>query len=553
LGKQLIQLRRPVPDGPALEWEADQILRVGRIASLEVILDDVSVSRRHAEVVHTEQGWVVRDLGSTNGTFVNGVRVGRADQRLRAGDILQIGNVKLNVTIPESTAKEADSESDAQVQAALCNSWSKVMLGTTPGAIQQAASNEQMLALLRIGRDFSTNTSPDEFLNNLVRDAVVALRGFRGALLLTDSNGKLFPRAVWGGPTTRSGVSWIDLRLAERAFLQGQSLLCQEAQENWVVAPSGRSEPPASSVVCGLLRSPRSRLGILYLDRGLQQPAFTRDELHLTDVLAVSVAGTVEGVQYFADRENGLFVQTLTALAQAVELRDDYTGSHTQRVTDYALLLADEVKLGPMEHMYLQVGTPLHDIGKIGISDAILLKSGRLTEEEYTYMKSHTWKGAAILEIIPHLAPILPIVRNHHEHWDGNGYPDRLSGEDIPVLGRIVAVADAFDAMTSDRPYRPGMPSDRAFFEIQRKRGVQFDPEFAEAFLRVRPRIEDLMGQQRQLMETASREEVQRVLGNLSLMGPPGTTFNRRTAAVPRLTPEAMKNLLIARQKEATG
>jgi HD-GYP domain-containing protein (c-di-GMP phosphodiesterase class II) len=259
-------------------------------------------------------------------------------------------------------------------------------------------------------------------------------------------------------------------------------------------------------------------------------------------------------VQQFAERENGLFVQTLTALAQAIELRDDYTGSHTQRVTDYALLLGDELGLQPQERMHLQVGTPLHDIGKIGISDAILLKQGHLTDEEYTYMKSHTWKGAAILEIIPHLAPLIPIVRNHHEHWDGTGYPDHLVGEDIPLLARIVAVADAFDAMTTDRPYRPGLPVGRAFQEIANRAGIQFDPVCAQTWVHLRPRVEELMLQQKQLMDTASRDEVARMMaslgqGNRQLPVPaPPNSHTRRTAAVPKIDPTLVQNRLAAKK-----
>src|SRR6516165_10171370 len=112
-----------------------------------------------------------------------------------------------------------------------------------------------------------------------------------------------------------------------------------------------------------------------------------------------------------------------------------------------------------------------HDIGKIGINDAVLLKPGRLTPAEFEIMKTHTLKGAAILATIPDLEPIIPIVRSHHEHWDGKGYPDGLSGEAIHQLPRIVAVADAFDAMTSNRPYRQGMAPDVAFAELQKQSG----------------------------------------------------------------------------------
>jgi HD-GYP domain-containing protein (c-di-GMP phosphodiesterase class II) len=137
----------------------------------------------------------------------------------------------------------------------------------------------------------------------------------------------------------------------------------------------------------------------------------------------------------------------------------------------------------------LRIGTPLHDIGKIGIDDAILRKPGRLTDAEFDAMKAHTTKGAKILEQVGDLASVIPIARSHHERWDGGGYPDRLAGENIPRLARIVAVADAFDAMTSDRPYRAGMPAEAAFAEVEKQKGRQFDPECADAFLKIRGRI----------------------------------------------------------------
>jgi HD-GYP domain-containing protein (c-di-GMP phosphodiesterase class II) len=137
----------------------------------------------------------------------------------------------------------------------------------------------------------------------------------------------------------------------------------------------------------------------------------------------------------------------------------------------------------------IKIGTPLHDIGKIGIDDAILRKPAKLSKEEFEIMKTHTTKGAKILETVPDLAPVIPIVRSHHERWDGQGYPDRLAGEAIPRLARIVAVADCFDAMTSERPYRAGMPPETAFLEVEKQKGKQFDPEVAAAFLKIRLRI----------------------------------------------------------------
>jgi putative nucleotidyltransferase with HDIG domain len=184
-----------------------------------------------------------------------------------------------------------------------------------------------------------------------------------------------------------------------------------------------------------------------------------------------------------------LFLFTIEKLAQAVELRDAYTGEHSRRVTRFAVLLGRQLRLSAEDVELIRIGTPLHDIGKIGIEDAILRKPGPLTPAEFEVMKTHVTKGAEIIEKMPDLAAAVPIVRSHHERWDGGGYPDGLRGEDIPRLARVVAVANAFDAMAFDTPYRRGRAAEVAFAEIERQRGLQFDPDVATAFLQVREKV----------------------------------------------------------------
>ena len=158
-------------------------------------------------------------------------------------------------------------------------------------------------------------------------------------------------------------------------------------------------------------------------------------------------------------------------------------------MTAYSLVLAQELKLPPDQIELIRIGTPLHDIGKIGIDDAILRKPDRLTAAEYEAMKLHTIKGDEIIASCADLQQVRPIVRSHHERWDGKGYPDGLAGDAIPLLARIVAVADAFDAITSDRPYRKGLVPAVGFAEIGRQSGKQFDPTCAAAFLAIHDQI----------------------------------------------------------------
>jgi putative nucleotidyltransferase with HDIG domain len=270
---------------------------------------------------------------------------------------------------------------------------------------------------------------------------------------------------------------------------RGESILCQSvADDSDLANAKSISEGSMASVLCVLLRTPRKRLGVLHLDRNPWQKPFTMEELHLADALAANVSAGIESAQLLR-KQRDLFLDTITVLAQAVELRDAYTGGHTARVTTYSMLLGQQLELPQADLELIRTGTPLHDIGKIGIDDAILRKPDRLTAEEFDIMKQHTVKGAEIVGTVPDLHPILPIVRSHHERWDGGGYPDGLEGENIPRVARIVAVADAFDAMTSDRPYRKGLPVQVAFAEVEKQSGRQFDPQCAGAFLAVRERI----------------------------------------------------------------
>ncbi|MEA2506411.1 MAG: cyclic di-GMP phosphodiesterase [Actinomycetota bacterium] len=179
-------------------------------------------------------------------------------------------------------------------------------------------------------------------------------------------------------------------------------------------------------------------------------------------------------------------VEILMRLAIAAEFRDDDTGQHTKRVGATAALIAEELMLPPDEVELLRLAAPLHDVGKIGIADSILLKPGRLREDEFEVMKRHTLLGALILSgsKVKLLRRAEEIARTHHERWAGGGYPLGAVGEDIPLSGRIVAVADVFDALTHERPYKAAWPVEDAVAEILHQRGRQFDPDVVDAFLR---------------------------------------------------------------------
>jgi HD-GYP domain-containing protein (c-di-GMP phosphodiesterase class II) len=259
-------------------------------------------------------------------------------------------------------------------------------------------------------------------------------------------------------------------------------------------------------VLCAALRARGRQLGVLYLARGAEQQPFTRDDLRLADLLALSLSPSLEGLQQVFAREQQQSLQILATLTQVINLHSEAGSGHPQRVTDYALLLGQELGVSATERYHLQVGVPLHDLPVIAVPDAILNKPGPLTAEEAAEVRAHFLRGAALFETVPSLIPLLPIVRSYRERWDGSGYPDGLAGVQIPLLGRIVGLADAFDAMTTDRPYRQALSMDEAFAELRRKAGTQFDPGCVEAFLRARPAVEDVIGKRQSLTQTVSRD-----------------------------------------------
>ena len=532
-------------------WETSELLRVGRLDPLEIVLDDNSVSRYHAEIRSTDRGWRVRDLGSTNGTRLNGVRLGNGQWPLRVRDLLQFGEIAfiveslqeengenpseacplpaMNVSTPipdgvptprpaspllpktpvqppvaPSFALGAGIPEDMQVEGTSRSSWDEALNNLAFDSNHRPRAGDQLLVLIRASHNLVHLEREDDLLHSTLKDAVAVLDAQRGAIVLAEDQsdalklraietGRNQPRAALAGRGDLSGRFPFSQSLTSRCFSRGESILCHKADEDPELAMAKSiAEGSMASVMCVLLRTPRRKLGVLHLDRGPWQKPFTMEDLHLADALAASVSAGIECAALLR-KQRDLYFNTITMLADVVEMRDEYTGGHTQRVSNYSLMLAQKLKLSADDQNLIRTGTPLHDIGKVGIPDAILCKPDKLTPEEFEIMKTHTVIGAEFINKVPDLRPVLPIVRNHHERWDGRGYPDGFAAEKIPHLARVVALADAFDAMTSDRPYRKGMPVEVAFAEIEKGMGKQFDPTFAAAFLDIKEAIMQAM------------------------------------------------------------
>ena len=179
------------------------------------------------------------------------------------------------------------------------------------------------------------------------------------------------------------------------------------------------------------------------------------------------------------------YMESVETLRQTVEARDKYTKGHSDRVSAYSVLLGKKLGLSAQEINTLKIGGLFHDIGKIGVPDSILLKTTKLADDEYSQIKNHPSIGEHILSSATIFQDILPIVKHHHERYDGKGYPSQLKGEEIPYLARVTAVADSFDAMSSRRTYRDSLPIEKVKQELIENSGTQFDPEMAQAFIEI--------------------------------------------------------------------
>ncbi len=238
----------------------------------------------------------------------------------------------------------------------------------------------------------------------------------------------------------------------------------------------------------------RELIGVLVLGEKLSGEDYQDEEINLFVTLANDVAMAVKNAELIKDlktayeKEHRLFIQTSIALATAIDARDKYTHGHSERVSHYSLVIVKEmIDQGAIEFdrefmETVQLSALLHDVGKIGIRDQILNKPARLSAEEFEIMKTHVTIGAAIVKPVKGLTHLEDGILCHHERYDGLGYPSGLKGEDIPIVGRIVNVADSYDTITTARSYKPALAAPEAFEELQRCAGTQFDPKIVEFF-----------------------------------------------------------------------
>lgn len=243
----------------------------------------------------------------------------------------------------------------------------------------------------------------------------------------------------------------------------------------------GKGDHRKLSVMLAPLSNKERTLGAVSIVFEQDEDFIRQQTLKLLYILSSFFSLSLENAYLFEDLKKSYF-DTIRAVANSVEARDAYTRGHSNRVAEISKIIAAEMGWGRRDLEMIDWGGVLHDLGKVGISDSILNKPGKLTDEEFAIMKSHPSIGAQIIGGIAFLEPLMPYIAQHHERYDGRGYPAGFKGEEIAIQGRLLAIADTYDAMTSDRPYRKGLAAQIAYDEILKCTGSQFDPVLVRAF-----------------------------------------------------------------------
>ncbi len=272
--------------------------------------------------------------------------------------------------------------------------------------------------------------------------------------------------------------------LAGHVAAQRTPLLIEDIHAQEEVQPVAFEVNGFSSVLGVPLMVKETLVGVLLVYDKASQDKFSGEDTHLLATIGAQMGIAIENARLYNVLQDST-LRTVQALASSLEAKDNYTSGHSARVTHYAMLLAERLGLGDHSLQNLRYASQLHDIGKIGITERILNKPGKLTDWEYAAIKDHPVIGERIIQSLDFLDEVRDIIRHHHERYDGAGYPDNLAGEDIPLLARIMAVADSYDAMTTARPYRAALSRDKAITELKRCADSQFDPRLVAEFLEV--------------------------------------------------------------------
>ncbi len=373
----------------------------------------------------------------------------------------------------------------------------RVMLQEAEDEIEEHVEDLEIILSFLLGiHEFGVATSGiveiDRLAKLIVINATRLLRTEIGSLMLVDKETNMLEIVAARGlpeELVKNIHIPIGKGIAGKVAEEGESILCENIETDTRFLKESNEKYTSKSFVSVPLKIQNRVIGILNINNKESKQKFDEKDLKLLTILAEQSARTIENAELYKHMQD-TYLGTIQTLARAIDAKDPYTKGHSDRVTRYAVKIAREMSLSESAIRNIEYSALIHDIGKIGIQESILTKKGGLSGTEYEIVKMHPLIGESIITPVKFLNGIAPLILYHHERFDGKGYLEGLRGEAIPLGARVISVADAFDAMTSDRPYRKALTRKKAREELEKESGKKFDPRVVEAFLRLLDRGE---------------------------------------------------------------
>lgn len=485
-------------------------ISLGRDPSCDMKVEDPKISRLHGWLEVKDGNLLYTDNRSTNGSFLNGERI-TAPATINLGDVLQIGNTEFVLLEPSDfqTIHFVSSQTlitntvstDSVKVDALAQKFAAVFEYYKDNAPESGQfENLELVRMQRMLNSLKTLFTISSAMSQLLPlvDLVKLIADnlfevFAGAenivvLVRDEESGDMRPAHAATRGSDRVPDMAISRTVLDRAVAEHVTLIANDAgHDERLSASESIIGLNVKSVMCAPLVIRDRVLGALYIDNRQYSIRYDEMDAELVTAFANQAAVAIDNAR-LCDELQAAYHQTLQSLVNAIEAKDPYTMGHTARVAKLSVSIGREMGFNPRRLDRLKMAADLHDIGKIGVKEGIINKAGALTDEEYEDIKLHVVMGEKILKPIKFLNDLLPYIRGHHERWDGTGYPDGLKGEECPLEGRIIALADAFDAMTTQRSYNKPLTFVQAIERIKSTAGRHFDPAVVDAFARLMER-----------------------------------------------------------------
>ena len=481
-------------EGETFKLLSNQRLVFGRDISCDVQLLDEGVSRKHFIIEGKGNSFMLVDQNSTNGTYINNSRV--MTKILRSSDVIRSGDVHFSFkyvgTESDLTLGQVKFDSSDKLTTAISKKFDIKALGKNVVDPKSPAAKyfTALKVLYQVGDILHSENELTNLFNTIMDLTLKVVPADRAYLIMynkyddsydpvvarrndvenaQESEMKLSKTVLHKCISTGQAILSSDITRDDR-FQDGQSVVLQDIH----------------SVICVPVQTQAETFGAIYVDSvGSEGRKFFMEfDLELVAAIGRQAGVAIQRAQLFENLED-LFYGTIRALVATIEAKDKYTHGHSERVTEFALILGQEIGLSPKKLDNIRLASMLHDIGKIAVPERILHKPSRLSDAEFLLIKNHPVHGAEILKNIANIDEVIDGVLHHHEKWNGSGYPDGLAGEEIPLHARILTIADAFDAMTSSRPYRRNFTLQEVIDEFERCADDHFDGNLSRIFVKL--------------------------------------------------------------------